>query len=51
MDANQRESAIALLEEETKIAAKNGKIADVKLKLILEGLDLLSDTPLGDLIN
>ncbi len=39
MDANQREAAIALLQEQTDIAKKDALINDVKYQLIKKGLE------------
>lgn len=42
--------AIKILNEDLKTAKRNGQIAEIQYKLLSEGLDLLTDTKLGDLL-
>jgi len=51
IDYNQREAAIRLLEVQIEMAEKNLIINGVKADLMREGLRLIEDTPLGDIVN
>ncbi len=50
MDANQRDAAIALLEEQTAIAEKQAVINEIYANVIRKGLALISDTSVGDVL-